>query len=211
MMLLWSCPVFGWTGQISSSIIHCREVAATATRIIQLKSTGLTDVRTVFESDVWLLEGPGMLESLHALLAMYRPFCSKKIELVLLCNVLKRGGQPWSQLLNVCRCCCLCLLFRPTNRFSNSSCLVATPLLVLSLHYQFTSSCCFCCSWHPGFQDADIIPAMIVLMGNFSARATSTVLDADYVGLREGFGQLARLIDTYSKIKVSVLGNVGGV
>jgi hypothetical protein len=50
-----------------------------------------------------------------------------------------------------------------------------------------------------------MIPAMIVLMGNFSACATSNAVDADYVGLKEGFAQLARLIDTYSSIKVSVL------
>lgn len=53
-----------------------------------------------------------------------------------------------------------------------------------------------------GFQDADMIPAMMVVMGNFSAAATSNAADADYVGLREGFTQLARLIDTYSTIKV---------
>lgn len=47
-----------------------------------------------------------------------------------------------------------------------------------------------------------MIPAMIVLMGNFSAAATSNAADADYLGLREGFTQLARLIDTYSTIKV---------
>jgi len=47
-----------------------------------------------------------------------------------------------------------------------------------------------------------MIPAMIVMMGNFSAAATSNAADADYVGLREGFTQLARLIDTYSTIKV---------
>eukprot|EP00878_Enallax_costatus_P001045 GHUV01001180.1.p1 GENE.GHUV01001180.1~~GHUV01001180.1.p1 ORF type:complete len:395 (+),score=91.74 GHUV01001180.1:179-1186(+) len=52
-----------------------------------------------------------------------------------------------------------------------------------------------------GFQDADMIPAVIVMMGNFSARATSNTPDADYVGLKEGFRQLARLIDTYSRIK----------
>jgi hypothetical protein len=48
-----------------------------------------------------------------------------------------------------------------------------------------------------------MIPAMIVLMGNFSAAATSNAADADYLGLREGFTQLARLIDTYSTIRVS--------
>lgn len=53
-----------------------------------------------------------------------------------------------------------------------------------------------------GFQDAGTIPTMIVFMGNFSARATPNSPDADYVGLREGFTQLARLIDTYSHIKV---------
>lgn len=47
-----------------------------------------------------------------------------------------------------------------------------------------------------------MIPAMIVMMGNFSAAATSNTADADYVGLREGFTQLARLIDTYNTIKV---------
>lgn len=54
-----------------------------------------------------------------------------------------------------------------------------------------------------GFQDAEMIPAMIVMMGNFSAAATSNAADADYVGLREGFTQLARLIDTYSTIKAN--------
>jgi hypothetical protein len=49
-----------------------------------------------------------------------------------------------------------------------------------------------------------MIPAMIVLMGNFSAAATSNAADADYPALREGFTQLARLIDTYSTIKVRV-------
>jgi hypothetical protein len=65
--------------------------------------------------------------------------------------------------------------------------------------------CLFLCCLHSstGFQDAEMIPAMIVLMGNFSASATSNAVDADYVGLKEGFAQLARLIDTYSSIKVS--------
>lgn len=52
-----------------------------------------------------------------------------------------------------------------------------------------------------------MIPAMIVLMGNFSAAATSNAADADYVGLKEGFTQLARLIDTYSTIKVRLVGS----
>lgn len=66
-----------------------------------------------------------------------------------------------------------------------------------------TYSQAHCCAADPaGFQDADMIPAMIVMMGNFSARATSNVPDADYVGLREGFRQLARLLDTYPRIKV---------
>lgn len=52
-----------------------------------------------------------------------------------------------------------------------------------------------------GFQDAEMIPAMIVLMGNFAAAATSNAADADYPALREGFTQLARLIDTYSTMK----------
>jgi hypothetical protein len=47
-----------------------------------------------------------------------------------------------------------------------------------------------------------MIPAMIVMMGNFSAAAASNAADADYLGLREGFTQLARLIDTYTTIKV---------
>lgn len=50
-----------------------------------------------------------------------------------------------------------------------------------------------------------MIPAMMVLMGNFSAAAASNAADADYLGLREGFTQLARLIDTYTTIKVRVL------
>jgi hypothetical protein len=53
-----------------------------------------------------------------------------------------------------------------------------------------------------GFQDAGTIPAMLVFMGNFSAAATPGSADADYVGLREGFTRLARLIDTYAAIKV---------
>lgn len=43
---------------------------------------------------------------------------------------------------------------------------------------------------------------MLVFMGNFSAAATPGSADADYVGLREGFTRLARLIDTYAAIKV---------
>jgi hypothetical protein len=43
---------------------------------------------------------------------------------------------------------------------------------------------------------------MLVFMGNFSAAATPGCADADYVGLREGFTRLARLIDTYAAIKV---------
>jgi hypothetical protein len=56
-----------------------------------------------------------------------------------------------------------------------------------------------------------MIPAMIIMMGNFSAAATAAAagsssigggLAADFVALREGFGQLARLIDTYRDIRV---------
>ncbi|KAF8057260.1 DPB2 [Scenedesmus sp. PABB004] len=52
-----------------------------------------------------------------------------------------------------------------------------------------------------GLQDAGAVPALLVLMGNFSAAATAASPDADYAGLREGFTQLARLIDTYPRIR----------
>ncbi|KAF6263998.1 DNA polymerase epsilon, subunit B [Scenedesmus sp. NREL 46B-D3] len=52
-----------------------------------------------------------------------------------------------------------------------------------------------------GFQDAGTTPSMLVFMGNFSAAATPGSADADYVGLRDGFTRLARLIDTYAAIK----------
>eukprot|EP00775_Hariotina_reticulata_P005085 gene5085-5326_t len=59
-----------------------------------------------------------------------------------------------------------------------------------------------------GLQDAGMVPAMIIMMGNFSAAAAAGGssaggggLSSDFVALRDGFSQLARLIDTYRDIR----------
>lgn len=63
-------------------------------------------------------------------------------------------------------------------------------------------------SWHAivlyvtGFEEADVVPEMFVMMGNFCSRSCSGTPNADYLALKDGFSSLAQLIEQYPKIKV---------
>ncbi len=61
-----------------------------------------------------------------------------------------------------------------------------------------------------GYEEADHIPAMFVLAGNFSSKKAGEDGGADYPGLRDGFNSLAALIERHSKIKVGRGGGRGG-
>ena len=54
-----------------------------------------------------------------------------------------------------------------------------------------------------GFEDADMIPPLICFMGNFTSHPCSSNPGEDFASLRDGFTALARLIDSYPKIKVN--------
>jgi hypothetical protein len=53
-----------------------------------------------------------------------------------------------------------------------------------------------------GFEDADMIPPLICFMGNFTSHPCSSNPGEDFASLRDGFTSLARLIESYPKIKV---------
>eukprot|EP00877_Chromochloris_zofingiensis_P012640 jgi/Chrzof1/762/Cz01g27210.t1 len=52
-----------------------------------------------------------------------------------------------------------------------------------------------------GFEEADVVPEMFVMMGNFCSRSCSGTPNADYLALKDGFSSLAQLIEQYPKIK----------
>lgn len=145
---------------------------------LELAELDASDNRIVFLSNVWL-DRPGTFDLLHTLMSGEGP------------NSRLCMASLLAELTND-----ICLHISPCPSACSGMCMSDDFLLGFLLRVH----CCRC--FAAGFQDADMIPAMIVMMGNFSARATSIVPDADYVGLREGFRQLARLLDTYPRIKV---------